>query len=775
MKILLTLGLVLLCSVNSFSQREERPRMTALFADTGATSSDYVSYIENAIQKLSVIRTSSKVGYKVLNLRNDLPETDTTIRIMKESIKYGQHLDLRDLQMFELLTKDLQKKLGSYRQLLDSTSERIRDAANEMKAMRKDSTWQELRKDTIAKRIFAAQLKELRKRWKITDSTIRTNTIMVDAMTIHVANNSIINAELLDQMNGQMLKLSRRVFTKEQPYLWQKDKTDDNEKEVQVDAEKYYRGEREAILYYFRESSGIRTIMLILGILFYIWANRNYRHLEEKDPKALAEIDRKYLTRRPFVPALVIVLILSPFFDLTPPAVYITFMQFLLMLVLTYLFYTTRSRTMFVKWITLVVFFLLLFSVHLISTSSIWLRLFFLALTIASMAFGVHFWLEQRKKKEFAKYVQWVTIVYVVFNFVAALCNVFGRWTLAQLFGSSAVFGLTQIIALSAFIQILLEAFTMNILYARVKNGLTQPFDYRPFIVDVRKTFIWIALLLWLMVLSSNLNIYNFLYERILSILTTPRNIGSITFNLGSLILFFLIIWISSLLQKYIGFLFGDTAEDINKVNKRQHSKLLLARLVLLTAGFLLAVAASGLPMDKITIVLGALGVGIGLGLQNIVNNFVSGVILIFERPFQVGDTIEIADKKGTVREIGIRHSILLTPDGGEVIVPNGDMLANRITNWTLSNDYIRIEIPLKIEVKENWGTVSETIQEIVEKDERVLPTREPIVLLNNLSANQVDFKVLVWCKNLREADVLKSDLIEKLYTQFKERSIDTK
>ena len=102
-------------------------------------------------------------------------------------------------------------------------------------------------------------------------------------------------------------------------------------------------------------------------------------------------------------------------------------------------------------------------------------------------------------------------------------------------------------------------------------------------------------------------------------------------------------------------------------------------------------------------------------------------------------------------------------------------MLANRITNWTLSNDYIRIEIPLKIEVKENWQTVSSAIQEIVEKDPRVLPTREPIVLLNNLSANQVDFKVLVWCKNLREADVLKSDLIEKLYTQFKERSIDTK
>jgi len=775
MKAFLTLGFFFVCQLVSFGQKEEyRPRMAPLFADTGTTSSDYVSYIENAIQKLSVIRTSAKVGYKVMNLRSELPETDSTIRIMKESIKYGQHLDIRDLQMFELLTKDVQKKLGSYRQLLDSTSERIREAADQMKAMRKDSTWQELRKDTSAKRIFAPQLKELRKRWRLTDSTLRTNIIMVDAMTIHVANNAIVNAELLDQMNGQMLKLSKQAFTKEQPYLWEKDKKNQN-KEVQLDAEKYYRGEREAILYYFRESSGIRTIMLIIGIFFYIWVNRNYKNLEEKDPTSLQEMDRKYLTRRPFIPMLVIVLVLSPFFDLTPPAVFITFMQLLLMLVLTYLFYTKRSRSVFIKWITLIAFFLLLFSGHLISSTSIWLRLLFLGLTIASIVFGIHFWLEQRKKKEFAKYVQWVTIVYIVFNFLATIFNLCGRWTLAQLFGSSAIFGLTQIIALSAFIQILLEAFTLNILNARVKNSLSEPFDYRPFILDIRKAFVWIALLLWLMVLASNLNIYNFLYERILTILSTPRNFGSISFNLGSIILFFVIIWVSSALQKYISFLFGDTGDEINKVNKRQHSKLLLARLVLLTAGFLLAVAASGLPVDKITIILGALGVGIGLGLQNIVNNFVSGVILIFERPFQVGDSIEIGDKKGKVKEIGIRYSILLTADGGEVIVPNGDMLANRIMNWTLSNDYIRIEIPLKIEAKENWDQISGIIKNVVEEDKRVLPTREPIVLLNNLSANQIDFKVLVWCRDLRDAEVLKSDLIEALFSQFKERGIETK
>lgn len=757
-------------------KNEPHHRVSSLFADTGATSSDYISYIENAIQQLSVIRTSAKVGYKVMNMRSDLPELDTTIRVMKESFKYGKHLDIRDIQMFQILTKDVQGKLVASKKLLDTTSLRIAHAADEMKAMRKDSVWQELRKDTAAKKIFEVQLKELRKRWKLTDSTIRANTIMVESMKVHVANNAIVNAELLDQMDGQVRKLSQQSFTKEQNYLWEKKKVVDGEKEVEIAAQKYYRGEKEAVWYYVRESSGIRLLMLVVGILFYLWVNRNFINLNELDQgESLKEVKLKYISQRPFFSTLIVILNLSPFFDLTPPAVYITFMQFLLMLVLTWVFYNKWSHGLFVRWATIIVFFLLLSSSHLISSTSVWVRYWFLGLTIASVFFGVYFWIQQRNKEEFPKYVQWVTLVYIGFNILSTVANLFGRWTLAQLFGSSAVFGLAQIMALTVFIKILIEAFTLNIQYARIKNGLSGPFDFSPFISNLRRAFIWLALVLWIMVLASNLNIYNFLYDRIVALLTTSRNIGSITFNLGSIILFFLIIWASSTLQKYISYLFGDTGEEINKVNKRQHSKLLLARLILLTAGFLLAVAASGLPVDKITIILGALGVGIGLGLQNIVNNFVSGVILIFERPFQVGDSIEIGARKGKVKEIGIRHSIILTPEGGEVIVPNGDMLSNQIMNWTLSNDYVRIEIPLKIEAKENWETITEIIKGAVEKDERVLPTREPLVLLNNITANLIDFKIQVWCKDIRESDELKSDLIQLLYSRFKEKEIETK
>ena len=98
----------------------------------------------------------------------------------------------------------------------------------------------------------------------------------------------------------------------------------------------------------------------------------------------------------------------------------------------------------------------------------------------------------------------------------------------------------------------------------------------------------------------------------------------------------------------------------------------------------MLAVAASGFPLDKLTIIFSAFGVGIGFGLQNITNNLVSGMILAFEKPIQIGDIIEVDGKAGTVKEIGIRSSKLATSDGSEVIIPNADLISHHVENWTV-------------------------------------------------------------------------------------------
>src|SRR5262249_22674858 len=116
-----------------------------------------------------------------------------------------------------------------------------------------------------------------------------------------------------------------------------------------------------------------------------------------------------------------------------------------------------------------------------------------------------------------------------------------------------------------------------------------------------------------------------------------------------------------------------------------------LVHYFILLIGFLLRLAALGLDLHRVTILARALGVGLGLGLQNIVNNVVSGLILLVERPIQVGETVEIGDLLGEVHRIGIRSSTVRTWEGAEVIVPNGNLIADKVTNWTLSDRTRRI------------------------------------------------------------------------------------
>ena len=110
---------------------------------------------------------------------------------------------------------------------------------------------------------------------------------------------------------------------------------------------------------------------------------------------------------------------------------------------------------------------------------------------------------------------------------------------------------------------------------------------------------------------------------------------------------------------------------------------------VVLIGGLLMAIASTGVSLDRFTIFASALGVGVGFGLQSIVNNFVSGLIVLFERPIKVGDSVDMAGQSGKVKRIGIRASVLRTGAGADVIVPNSQLIANQMVNWTLS-DHLR-------------------------------------------------------------------------------------
>jgi potassium efflux system protein len=312
-----------------------------------------------------------------------------------------------------------------------------------------------------------------------------------------------------------------------------------------------------------------------------------------------------------------------------------------------------------------------------------------------SFGFGSYFLLRIRKKSP--RWVLFAVSLYILFNLLAVVSNLFGRMSFTHIFSYTAAYAFAQMAGLGVFVKLVQEAFLLQIETSRARKNYPETFDYEVVSKSILRYLIVLAILLWLIVFTTNLTLFDSLSDMLSDLFTSVRRVGNFSFTLGGIALFLGIIWFANFLQKYIAYFFGDTGDDAAANDKGQRSRLMVTRLILLIGGFLLAVAASGLPVDRITVILGALGVGIGLGLQGIVNNFVSGVILIFDRTLRIGDTVDIGDKRGRVKEIGIRTSTLITEEGAEVIIPNGDVLSRNIINWTLSDNYVRQTLTFNI------------------------------------------------------------------------------
>ncbi|HEY0611326.1 MAG TPA: mechanosensitive ion channel domain-containing protein, partial [Chitinophaga sp.] len=221
-----------------------------------------------------------------------------------------------------------------------------------------------------------------------------------------------------------------------------------------------------------------------------------------------------------------------------------------------------------------------------------------------------------------------------------------------------------------------------------------------------------------------------------------------------------------------IAYMFGDPQNAAPGKKNKLGSAMLLVRLAVLAIGILLAFAASGIPMDKLAIVIGALGVGIGFGLQNIVNNLVSGVILAFEKPIEVGDVIEMGTRSGVVKEIGIRSSKISAYDGSEVIVPNGDLISQQLINWTLSNRTRRVELVIGVNYGADIKTVTEILKQAVVGREGVMENPEPVVFLFQFGDNSINFRVFFWLTDLALAGQLQHDALAAIYENLQKAGI---
>lgn len=192
-----------------------------------------------------------------------------------------------------------------------------------------------------------------------------------------------------------------------------------------------------------------------------------------------------------------------------------------------------------------------------------------------------------------------------------------------------------------------------------------------------------------------------------------------------------------------------------------------------ITVGFLLALSLLGFELKNFLVLAGALGIGIGFGLQHIVNNFVSGLLLLFERPVKVGDMIMIESEWCTVRKIGLRATTVETFDQSEIIVPNSDLISQKVTNWTLTSEQSRVVLKVGVAYGSNVKQVLEILTECANQHPKVLADPPPSPLFVQFGDSAMNFELRAWVEKASHRLQVKSDLLMAIDEKFHQQGVE--
>ena len=199
-----------------------------------------------------------------------------------------------------------------------------------------------------------------------------------------------------------------------------------------------------------------------------------------------------------------------------------------------------------------------------------------------------------------------------------------------------------------------------------------------------------------------------------------------------------------------------------------------IVRYVLIVIGFIIIIQYIGVDLSVLTIIAGALGVGVGFGLQNITNNFVSGIIILFERPIKVGDRIEVGNVSGDVIRISMRSTTINTNDNISIIVPNSEFISSKVINWSHTDRNVRFNIPVGVSYNSDPERVREILMKVAEENEGVLKNPAPDVLLEEYGDSSINFTLRVWTSDyITQPNVLKSQLYYSTFKKFKKAGIE--
>jgi small-conductance mechanosensitive channel len=200
---------------------------------------------------------------------------------------------------------------------------------------------------------------------------------------------------------------------------------------------------------------------------------------------------------------------------------------------------------------------------------------------------------------------------------------------------------------------------------------------------------------------------------------------------------------------------------------------LKLTHYLLIGLGIIIAVQSIGLNLTSLAVVFGLLSVGIGFGLQNVASNFVSGLIILFERPIKIGDRITIGDVWGDVENISLRATLIRTVDNITIIVPNSEFISSQVINWSHRDPKVRVHIPVGVSYGSDVSLVISSLLEVAKNHPEVMKDPPPKVWFTQFGDSSLNFELLAWTLDPKKRPDIISDLNKEIDRIFRKNKVE--
>jgi len=716
------------------------------------------SYLENGLDTTGLSTELNKIErwYDI---------TSDGVFVNTGTIQTHRNLETSFKILRELLTRTLARKSS-----LDNYYIHLAGFKNKIDSLYKDSVLYTFSSDSAVLMRYVKKLTVVSKEIKPTDSALKKTLTTVPELQSTL--NQLVNKlnTSIEQIAIFQKQLSAKTFSRETTNLG--------------GAVRYTRSFNEII--YFSMRKGALSLIfytenergkLVLLLLFFIVTTVFLTSLKKKlqtQNMLNDDMQRQLVLKYPALSAAVIVLNLFQFVFFDPPFIFNALLWTVSGICLTIIIRHSVTRYWMLAWLVMFVFFLLACMDNVILQASRPERWMILGLSVAGIVSNTIIIFKGRQELKEKLVIYFIGFV-IILQILSIVGNVYGRSNLSKTCFTSGFFNVVLAMLFFWTLRLINQGLSLASKAHSVPGKKLFNINFERLGSKAPPVFYVLVFIGWFILFARNFYVFKLIADPIKNLIFENRTIGKFSFTIGSIFEFFLILYLAGLLSRIVSFFAtGTPGEYYNNTRKGGiGSWLLIIRIAIFSIALLLAFVTIGIPMDRLTIILSALSVGLGFGLQSLVNNLVSGLIISFEKPVNVGDIVEIGGQSGTVKSIGFRSSILSTIMGSEVVIPNGELLNQNLVNWTHNNNARRVDIPLGVAYGTNLEKAIQILKGLPTKEERVLSNPPPSVIIRQFGSSSIDMQLSFWVRNIREWLVVKSDIILAIDIAFKENKIE--